>query len=216
MIEPRTVSFRGRSLPVYRDRARSILSGTTGFIKRAGFTHSLTPARNCIYGCSYCYVPTLRIYGGLKPVDWQRWGRHTTFKTNAAALLRRQVRPDQVLYCSPLVDPYQPVEEHEHLMPGILEALIERPPAVFALQTRGTLVLRDIPLLVELKRRTRLRVSFSLTTDRDDVRKLYEPHCESVEARVQAMQTLVDADIPCTAPWHRSCPATPRVWRASH
>ena len=200
MIEPSTVSFQGRSLPVYRGRARSILSRTTGFIKRAGFTHSLTPARNCIYGCSYCYVPTLRIYGGLKPVDWQRWGRHTTYKTNAAALLRRQVRPDQVVYCSPLVDPYQLAEEDEKLMPRILEALLERPPAVFALQTRGTLVLRDIPLLDELKQRTRLRVSFSLTTDRDDIRKLYEPHCESVEARVQAMHTLVDCGIPvhCT------------------
>ena len=200
MTEPRIVSFEGRSLPVYRGRARSILSRTTGFIKRAGFTHSLTPARNCIYGCSYCYVPTLRIHGGLKPVDWQRWGRHTTYKTNAAVLLRRQVRADQILYCSPLVDPYQPAEKEEQLMPRILEALIERSPAVFALQTRGTLALRDIPLLRKLKQRTRLRVSFSLTTDRDDIRKLYEPHCESVDARVQAMQTLVDAGIPvhCT------------------
>ncbi len=200
MVESHSVLLKRRSLPVYHGHARSILSRTTGFIARAGFTHSLTPARNCVYGCSYCYVPTLGIYGGLKRVDWQRWGRHTTYKSNAAKLLRRQVRPEQVVYCSPLVDPYQPVEEAERLMPRILEALIERPPAVFVLQTRGTLALRDIPLLRELMERTRLRVSFSLTTDRDDIRKLYEPHCESVEARVHAMQSLVEAGIPvhCT------------------
>ena len=200
MTEPRTVSFQGRSIPVFHSRAKSILSRTSGFIARAGFTHSLTPARNCIYGCSYCYVPTLGIYGGLKPEDWQRWGRHTTYKENAAALLRRQVRPHQVLYCSPLVDPYQPAEEAERQMPPLLEALIERPPAVFVLQTRGTLILRDVPLMQRLNESTRLRVSFSLTTDRDDIRKIYEPLCESVQARVTAMQALVQAGIPvhCT------------------
>ena len=200
MVESRSVLFRGRSLPVYHSDAASILSRTTGFIARAGFTHSLTPARNCVYGCSYCYVPTLGIYGGLKPLDWQRWGRHTTYKSNAAELLRRQLRPTQVVYCSPLVDPYQPAEEAERLMPRILEGLTERPPAVFVLQTRGTLAVRDIPLLRELAKRTRLRVSFSLTTNREDVREWYEPHCEPVAARVHAMESLVGAGIPvhCT------------------
>ena len=53
--------------------ARTILSSTSGDIAEAGFTHSLTPARNCTFGCTYCYVPTLGIYGGLKPEDWKRW-----------------------------------------------------------------------------------------------------------------------------------------------
>ena len=91
--------------------ASSILSPTTGFIAEAGFTHSLTPARNCTFACTYCYVPTMRIYGGLKPEDWRHWGQFTTFKTNAPELLRRQLRRAQVIYCSPLVDPYQPAEE---------------------------------------------------------------------------------------------------------
>ena len=34
--------------------ARTILSKTSGFIAEAGFTHSLTPARNCTFGCTYC------------------------------------------------------------------------------------------------------------------------------------------------------------------
>ena len=47
--------------------SKTILSPTSGFIAEAGFTHSLTPARNCTFGCTYCYVPTMGIYGGLKP-----------------------------------------------------------------------------------------------------------------------------------------------------
>jgi DNA repair photolyase len=135
------------------------------------------------------------IYGGLKPEDWKNWGRFTTFKSNAPELLRRALRPHQVIYCSPLVDPYQPAEASEALMPRILDVLIERPPRVFALQTRGPLVLRDLDRLVELSRRTHLGVSFSLTTNREDVRRLYEPHCAPVEERLAAMRALRQAGI---------------------
>src|SRR5712664_54108 len=105
---------------IYRAESKSILSATSGFIAQAGFTHSLSPARNCTFGCTYCYVPTMGIYGGLKPEDWQRWGQFTTFKRNAALLLRKSVRPGMRIYCSPLVDPYQPAESEWQAMPGIL------------------------------------------------------------------------------------------------
>jgi hypothetical protein len=42
---------------------------------------------------------------------------------------------------------------------------------------------------------TDLRVSFSLTTDRDDVRRLYEPHCASLESRVEAIHALRERGI---------------------
>jgi len=175
--------------------ARTILSATTGFIAEAGFTHSLTPARNCTFGCTYCYVPTMRIQGGLKPEDWQRWGRFTTFKSNAAELLRRELRERQRIYCSPMVDPYQPAEECERMMPRILEALMEAPPRVFVLQTRGPMILRDLEPLRALARRTTLRVSFSITTNREEIRKLYEPHCAPIAERLDVIRTLRDAGI---------------------
>jgi DNA repair photolyase len=170
--------------------ARTILSKTTGFIKEAGFTHSLTPARNCTYGCTYCYVPTMRVYAGLKQQDWQRWGQFTTIKTNAAELLKREIREDQVIYCSPLVDPYQPAEENARSMPAILDAILAKPPRVFVLQTRGPLILRDLARLQLLARRTLLRVSFSVTTNRDDVRRWYEPHCPSFDQRLETIREL--------------------------
>ncbi|HXR24433.1 MAG TPA: radical SAM protein [Candidatus Binataceae bacterium] len=175
---------------VFEAESSSILSPTTGFIAQAGFTHSLTPARNCTFGCSYCYVPTMRMYGGLKPDDWRRWGQFTTFKSNAATLLRKEVRADQRVYCSPLVDPYQPAEATEQLMPRLLDTLIERPPRVFAIQTRGPLILRDLERLVELARRTSLRVSFSITTNRESIRQLYEPHCAPIDFRLDTIRRL--------------------------
>ena len=183
------------ALPIFEAEAKSILSRTSGFIAEAGFTHSLTPARNCTFGCTYCYVPTMRVQGGLKPDDWRRWGQFTTFKSNAAELLGRALRPEQRIYCSPLVDPYQPAEEQRGLMPAVLDALIAQPPEVFCLQTRGTLALRDLARLQQLSERTTLRISFSLTTDRDDVQRWYEPHCASFTERLAAMRELCDAGL---------------------
>jgi DNA repair photolyase len=181
--------------PIHRGEVSSILSPTTGFIAQAGFTHSLTPARNCTFGCTYCYVPTMRIYGGLKPEDWNNWGGFTTFKSNAPELLRRSLRPHQTIYCSPLVDPYQPAEETECMMPRLLHELIVHPPRVLALQTRGPLILRDLALLQRLAERTILRVSFSITTDNDRVRRLYEPRCAPIPERLEAVRRLRAAGI---------------------
>jgi len=137
----------------------------------------------------------MRLQGGLKPEDWQRWGQFTTFKSNAPDLLRREARERQRIYCSPLVDPYQPAEEQERMMPRILDVLLECPPRVFVLQTRGPSILRDLKLLLELARRTTLRFSFSITTNREEVRKLYEPHCAPIPRRLEVIRALRAAGI---------------------
>lgn len=190
-------------IPIRSIEARRILSPVTGFLREAGFTHSLTPARNCTFGCSYCYVPTMRLQGGLQPEDWQNWGRFTTFKDNAAALLSRELRAGQIIYCSPLVDPYQPAEQERALMPAILRAVAASPPRVFVIQTRGTLILRDLALLAAIPQ---LRVSFSITTDDDQVRRRFEPHCEPIAERLAAIRTLRAAGI---AVWATLAPLLP-------
>ncbi len=196
---------------IYEADAKSILSPVSGFLAQAGFTHSLTPARNCTFGCSYCYVPTMRVHGGLRKEDWEHWGAFTTFKTNAAQLLRRALKPDQVIYCSPLTDPYQPAEATRRLMPAILEAVIAAPPKVFVIQTRGPLILRDLDLLIALKARTRLRVSFSVTTNRDDVRRIFEPHCVSIEERWRTLRSLSDVGIETSATLAPILPCDPEI-----
>jgi DNA repair photolyase len=180
---------------IFETEARSVLSPVSGFLAQAGFTHSLTPARNCTYGCSYCYVPTMRVQAGLRREDWQHWGERTTFKLNAAELLHKALGPDQAIYCSPLTDPYQPAEAQRRLMPGLLQAVASHPPRVFVIQTRGPLITRDLALLQSLAARTSLRVGFSITTDREDVRRIFEPRCAPIEERWRTVETLTAAGI---------------------
>ncbi len=120
-----------------------------------------------------------------------------------------------MIYCSPLVDPYQPAEETEQMMPRILDELLSRPPKVFVIQTRGPLIVRDLARLVELSQRTTLRVSFSITTNRESVRKLYEPHCATIDCRLKAIRELRARrhhDV-CDARADY-CPAIPKIWPA--
>jgi len=180
---------------ILQAEAKSILSPVAGFLAEAGFTHSLNPARNCGYGCSYCYVPTMRVYAGLRPEDWKRWGQRTTFKSNAAELLRRELRPGQAIYCSPLTDPYQPAEAGQGVMREILSVVAGAPPRAFVIQTRGPLVVRDLDLL----KAAGARVSFSITTDRESVRRIFEPHCAPIEERWRTVRALRDAGIPVFA-----------------
>lgn len=195
-------------MTIRRATAGRILSPTSGFIAEAGFTHSLTPARNCTFGCTYCYVPTMRVFGGLKPEDWRRWGQFTTFKSNAAELLKEELRGHQRIYCSPLVDPYQPAEAEVQMMPRLLDAVLDHPPRVFALQTRGPLILRDVD---RLRRIPGLRVSFTVTTNREEVRRLYEPLCASIEERLAAIRALRDAGIETYATLSPLLPCDPET-----
>jgi DNA repair photolyase len=79
------------------------------------------------------------------------------------------------------------------------------------IQTRGPLILRDCDRLRELSRRTILRVSFSLTTNREDVRRWFEPHCESFEERLVTIRALRAAGIEVYATLAPLLPCDPEV-----
>lgn len=151
------------------------------------------------------------IYGGLKPDDWNRWGQFTTFKENAAQLVRKQMRPNMRIYFSPLVDPYQPAEEQQRLMPEILKAMMAYPPEVLTIQTRGPLITLDLESLVKLDRITSLRISFSVTTNRDEIRRLYEPHCATFEDRVRVIRELRSAGLTVHATLAPILPCDPDI-----
>lgn len=152
-------------------------------------------AVTCLMRGAIGEVVAMRVQAGLRPEDWKHWGAQTTFKINAAELARRGLRPHQAIYCSPLTDLYQPAESDARLMPGLLEAVANHPPRVFVIQTRGTLILRDIDLLRAAAKTTIIRVSFSITTDREDVRRIFEPHCAKIEERWRTVEALQAAGI---------------------
>lgn len=80
-------------------------------------------------------------------------------------------------------------------MPDLVDAIASNPPHVFVIQTRGPLVARDIDLLRVLATRTTLRLSFSVTTDSDSVRRIFEPGCAPISERWQTIAALQSAGI---------------------
>ena len=137
------------------------------------------------------------MYGGLVPEDWKKWGQFTTLKINAAELAERTMAPEQVIYCSPLVDPYQPAERVRPLMPSLLAAVFRNPPRVFAIQTRAPLILRDMPLLKQkLATVTKLAAQLRYGTISELERRLAaeEEHLATKQGETRLLREVVTAD----------------------
>ena len=98
----------------------------------------------------------------------------------------------KTVYMATTTDPYQPVERTEEITKLVLEDLIRNHPKVkLVVQTRAPLVTRDIPLFQEIAGQGgRVHVNVTITTDDDRIRKIYEPGCPSIPARLKAAKTL--------------------------
>ena len=170
--------------------SRSIFSPATGFIKRGGFDWTCNPYVGCTFGCTYCYAAFLP--QNRRPVE--DWGKWLTAKRNAVELAARQAPKvaGQALYLSSVTDPYLPSERTLHLTRGILEALVEHQPRL-AIQTRGPLVIRDIDVIRQFRK---VRVNFSIPTDSERVRQVFESKAPPLEKRWEALDELRRARIP--------------------
>jgi len=93
-------------------------------------------------------------------------------------------------------DPYQRAEGRYRLMRGILEALIDhRNP--FSILTKGTLLLRDLDLLLDAARMAEVSTAFSIGTLDEEAWRLSEPGTPPPRKRMEAVAALNDAGIPC-------------------
>jgi DNA repair photolyase len=171
---------------------KSALTGSGGHFR-------LNPYVGCEHACVYCYATYIARWRG-KAGPWGTW---VQAKTNAPEVLvkelRRKSRRGIEIMLSTVCDVYQPVERDLGLTRRCLSALVEaahddRDLRVFLL-TKSDLVLRDLDLL-EAFPEGRLRVSFSVTTRRDDVAALLEPRAASPSARFAAARALVEAGLP--------------------
>ena len=81
---------------------------------------------------------------------------------------------------------------------SLLRALAEQGSeraAVYYYGAREEQDLFHVDELSELARVTALRVSFSITTNREEIRKLYEPHCAPIQHRLDTIRRLRAAGI---------------------
>src|SRR5262249_25967653 len=150
---------------------RSILTKASGFLD--GFDFTINPFRGCSFSCSYCYA---RAHNYSRELE-ETWGAWLRIKQRADALLRSpraaSLLEGASIYMWSVTAPYLPQEKESQVTRKILEALKTSWLRRLVIQTRGPLILRDVQLLKAYDRR--LIVSFSVPTNREDVRKGLEP-----------------------------------------
>jgi DNA repair photolyase len=121
-------------------------------------------------------------------------------KVNAPEVLRAQLARrswrGEAIAMGTNTDPYQPAEGKYRLMPRILRALIDfRNP--FSILTKGTLLTRDLDLLVDAAQVTDVHTSYSVGTVDERAWRLTEPGTPHPRKRLEAVAQLNAAGIPC-------------------
>lgn len=165
-------------------KSSSILTDAKGFMN--AYDYTLNPYTGCSFGCNYCYAA----FFARSSNDKDNWGKWLKVKENALVLLQKKRKKpliDKTIYLSSVTDPYQPIEKQLELTRSILKELLEFHKVRLVIQTRSSLVTRDIDLL---KRFEVVQVNMTVTTDSEDVRKAFEPLCPSNKVRLKAIKEI--------------------------
>lgn len=169
----------------------------------------VNPYVGCMIACPYCYVVDRADFSRrLEGLPELPWGRALDVKVNAAEVLRREVQAVRsgVVRMSPIItDPYQPAERRYRVTRQVLEVLADT-ALVPVVLTRAARVLEDLELL---RRFPKALVGFSVPTDDDRVRRVFEPGADPIEARVEALDALHAAGVRTFAVVQPVLPMTP-------
>ena len=165
---------------ISRITAKSILTRS----RIPGVDYSVNPYVGCQHGCRYCYAEFMKKYTG----HTEAWGTFVDVKENAPQLLDRQLRKARMglVTLSSVCDPYQPVEKAYEITRRCLEVLL-RYSFPCSVLTKSPLVLRDMDLLTQLEHG---EVGLTVTTDDEDIRRIFEPHAPLIDQRIDALEQL--------------------------
>lgn len=186
-VDDRMTSL-GQAKIAYKNVA-SIMTKPTGFMDSYDF--SLNPYSGCSFGCTYCYAA----FFTRNKEKMDNWGYWVDVKENALEQMKKKrKRPivGGVVYMSSVTDPYQPIERKLEITRKLLEEFAEYHQIRLVVQTRSPLVTRDIDLF---KRIGRVQVNMTITTDDENVRKVFEPYCPSNNVRMKAIQEVHDSGV---------------------
>ena len=187
--------FRG--LEFLHVRARSIINRVPD-ASPVPFRWTINAYRGCSHACAYCFARPTHDYLGLG--IGEDFERIIVVKINAIERLRAELVPSR--WCGESIamgtntDPYQRAEGKYRLTRGIVE-LLSRARNPFSILTKGTLVLRDLDLLAEAAQRTTVSLNFSIGTLDEDVWQLTEPGTPHPRKRLEAVQRMNEAGVPC-------------------
>ncbi|MEU2226983.1 Rv2578c family radical SAM protein [Streptomyces sp. NPDC018347] len=190
-----TPEFNG--ITFHEVRARSVLNRVPG-ASRMPFEWTVNPYRGCSHACVYCFAR--RTHGYLDLDTGIGFDTQIVVKVNAPEVLRRQLasrswRGDHVAMGTN-VDCYQRAEGRYRLMPGIISALTERANP-FSVLTKGTLILRDLDLLVRAAEVTEVGVSVSVGFLDTELWRTVEPGTPAPERRLDVVRAFAEHGIGC-------------------
>ncbi|MFJ4045639.1 Rv2578c family radical SAM protein [Microbacterium sp. NPDC089987] len=158
-----------------------ITTGTGDFIANGVVSH------NCFARGTHEY---LDLDGGAD------FDSQIVVKTNVVEVLQRELRrgswKHETVALGTNTDPYQRAEGRYRLMPGIVAALADSGTPMSIL-TKGTLIRRDIPLLVEARKRVPIDIQMSIAMYDDELQHAIEPGTPSTQARLDTVRALSDA-----------------------
>ncbi len=159
----------------------------------------INPYVGCMIGCPFCYVKDRADFSRhLEGLPCLPWGRYVDVKVNAAEVLRRETRslPPGIVRMSPiLTDPYQSIERRYRITRQCLEVLLDSGFAPVVL-TRAARIVEDIDLL---KRFPRALVGFTIPTDEDRYRQIFEPGADPIQERLEALKICHSAGVATVA-----------------
>ena len=156
-----------------------------------GTDHTVNLYRGCCHGCLYCDSRS----DCYRNPNFDR----VTAKADALRILRdelaRKVRP-AFIGMGAMSDPYNPFEEELHLTRHALE-LIDAYDCGVAVDTKGTLISRDIDLYQSIQSHSPVICKLTITTVDGDLAAKVEPRAPSPALRLQAVEALSKAGIFC-------------------
>lgn len=190
-----TPEFRGMTF--YEVRARSVINRVPA-ASRVPFEWTINPYRGCSHACVYCFARKTHEYLDLD--SGADFDSRIVVKVNAAERVRAELAAPRwrgaSIAMGTNVDCYQRAEGRYRLMPGILEALRDAANP-FSILTKGSLILRDLPLLLEADERAQVSTAVSVGFVDAELWRLAEPGTPPPRRRLEVCAALNDAGIGC-------------------
>ncbi|MFZ7087066.1 Rv2578c family radical SAM protein [Curtobacterium sp. RRHDQ10] len=160
---------------------------------------TVNPYRGCSHACVYCFARPTHAY--LEFDAGADFDQQIVVKTNVADVLRRELtKPGWDRHPVALgtnTDPYQRAEGRYRLMPGIIAALADS-GTPFSILTKGTLLRRDIPVLVAAAERVPIDLAMSIAVYDDELQQSVEPGTPTTAARLATVRAVRDAGLDCS------------------
>ncbi|HZC12322.1 MAG TPA: Rv2578c family radical SAM protein [Mycobacterium sp.] len=162
------------------------------------FKFTVNGYRGCSHACRYCFARPTHEYLDL---DYGNdFDTQIVVKTNVADVLRREVGRRswrrETVALGTNTDPYQRAEGRYALMPGIIGALAGSGTPLSIL-TKGTLLRRDLPLIVEASGQVPVSLAVSLAVADPELHKQVEPGTPTPQSRLGLISAIRDADLDC-------------------